>query len=195
MFASEEDRQLVGSWKEAGVLREIDPGNMPLHSKALVFSCFDERYVSQWLDPINEIAAKLQGRALPGLFRVISAGGPLTVSPSSPIHEKYDHRGMVGFNVELATANGCRHATLIGHYPCIAGEEFGIDLIHNAALLVVAKRLLNTKGIDAAIIFDVKEKETDPCHPRHLKANEFEAWCLKHRPDLLAKHPGIRRAA
>lgn len=195
MFASKEEVELVGSWKEAGVLREIDPGNMPLHSKALVFSCFDERYVSQWLDRVNAIAAKLQGQALPGLFPVICAGGPLIVSPSSPVHGECDHRAMVGLNVETAISIGSRHATLIGHYPCLAGQKFGIDLAHNAALLVVAKRWLNTMGIDAAIIFDVKEKETDPCHPRHLKANEFETWCLKYRPDLLAEHPGIRRVA
>lgn len=195
MLISEEEKQLVASWREVGVLREIDPRNLPLHSKALVFSCFDERYVAQWLDGVNAIAAKLQGQTLPGLFPVICAGGPLVVSPSSLIHEKCDHRGMVGLNVEMATVNGCRHATLIGHYPCLAGQKFGIDLIHNAALLVVAKRWLNTMGIEAAIIFDVKERESDPCHPRHLKANEFEAWCLKYQPDLLTKHPGIRRAA
>ncbi|OGH92964.1 MAG: hypothetical protein A2534_03350 [Candidatus Magasanikbacteria bacterium RIFOXYD2_FULL_39_9] len=196
MFTSNEEKQLVGSWEEAGVLREINPETLPLASKALVFSCFDERYVSQWLDVINKNAAQKQERALPALFPVICAGGPLVVAPSSPIHETCDHRGMVNLNVETATVNGCRHATLIGHYPCLGGQKFGIDLIHNVALLVVAKRWLNTMGIDAAIIFDVKEQETDPCHPRHLKANEFETWCQKFRPDILVKHPGIvRRAA
>lgn len=195
MFASKEEVELVDSWKEVGVLREINPGNMPLHAKALVFSCFDERYVAKWLDGALRTAAELQGQDLPGLFPVICAGSPLMVAPSSPIHETCDHRGMVDLNVETATANGCRHATLIGHYPCLAGQKFGIDLLHNAALLVMGKRWLCTMGIDAAIVFDFKQKETDQSHLRHLKANEFEAWCLANRPDLLAKHPGIRRAA
>lgn len=193
MLISEEEKRLEASWKESGVLRELNPGNLPLSEKAVVFSCFDERYVSQWLDHVMAIASQKQERAVPALFPVIGAGFPLVVAPSSPIHDRFDHRGMIELNLEMAKENGCRDATIIGHYPCLAGHKHGINLLNNAALLVVGKRWLSTKGVEAAIIIDIKHKENAPCEPWHLKANEFEAWCQKQHPEILDKYPGIRR--
>lgn len=195
MLISEEDKRLEASWREAGVLRELNPSTMPLSKQTLVFSCFDKRYVSTWLDQMMRIASQQQKRAVPELFPVICAGSPLLVAPSSPIHKCFDHRGMVEYNLALAQQNGCHNITILGHYPCLAGEELRISLFHNAALLVAGKRWLESRGAEATIIFDIKHEENAPCQPWHLKASEFEAWCRMCKSDFPDDHSEFIRSS
>lgn len=194
MQLSAPDKKLEASWKEVGVLRELNPSTMPLSKQTVVFSCFDKRYVSTWFDQMVRMASKQQERAVPELFPVICAGSPLLVAPSSPIHERFDHRGMVEYNLKLAQQNGCHNVTIFGHFPCLAGEEHRISLFHNAALLVAGKRWLESRGAEATIIFDIKHEENAPCQPWHLKASEFEAWCQTYKSDFLEYYPEISRS-
>ncbi len=194
MVLTEKDKWLEASWKESGVLRELNPGNMPLAAQAVVFSCYDKRYVSTWLDQVVRIASQQQKRAIPELFPVICAGGPLVVSPSSPINDRFNHQGMVDCSLKLAQENGCRNAIILGHYPCLAGEENNISLLFNAALLVAGKRWLESRGTEATIIFDIKHEENAPCQPWHLKASEFEAWWQTGRSDFLHHYPELIRS-
>ncbi len=181
---TEEEKQLEEDWKKYGVLRPLDPEIIPLFEQAVIFSCYDKRYFSQWYRQMSEMASRQQGREIPDLFPIICGGSPLIVAPSSPIHCMHDHRPMVESSVGLAQEHGCSHAAILGHYPCLAGEKSKISLLHNVALLVEGKKWLTARGMKAVLLFDLKDEEEAPSI-WHLKASEFEIWCRTRKPDFV----------
>jgi hypothetical protein len=190
---TEKDRKLEASWKKMGVFRPLQESSLPLFEQALLITCFDARYFLRWYRQLVDIASQRQKQESPQLFPLILGGSPLVMDPSSPIHNKFDHRGATDCSLGLAKANGCLHATIIGHYPCKAGEDCGIGLLENVALTVAGGRRLIRDGVETATLFDLKEQKDAPCNPWHLDASAFQEWCLSHQPEILNRYPGIRR--
>ncbi len=189
-----EEHELEQIWKseKVGVLTPLNPGNMPLSGKAVVFTCFDARYFSQWYRHMAEMAGEQQSRKVPELFPVTCGGTPLVVAPDSPIHERFDHHEMIKYSLGLLQSLGCKDATILGHYPCLAGKDNNIGLLENVALLVSGKRWLKSRGMNLpAILFDLKHNPSDACEPWHLSASAFETWCRRRHPEMVVKYPTI----
>lgn len=192
---SDEEKRLRDEWKDYGVLRPLDRDIIPLFEEAVIVSCYDKRYYSKWYRNIAEMAARQQKREVAQLYSMSGAGFPLVVAPCSPIHNSCDHRPMMESSVGLAARTGCRHAAILGHYPCVAGEAHGIGLLQNVALLVGGKKWLVAQGMKAVLLFDLNDSEDAPYDPWHLRANEFEAWCRTRYPEFATHcNPEISRS-
>lgn len=186
-----EEKELQQEWEECGVLGPLKPKIIPLSEQAVVASCFDKRFFSGWYRQMSRMAARRQNRKDPELFPIICAGAPLVVAPSSPIHSVLDHRPMFESSVGLAYEHGCRHAAILGHYPCLAGVRSKISLLHNVALLVAGKKWWVSKGLKTVLLFDLNGEGDMLPNVRHLKANEFEVWCQNRRPGFVRQFPEV----